>query len=140
MMPAKSTSDQRTYSSMRNGPGVMPGEARTLRGGAKAVQSVRLEPPPQCRAADPEAPGRFGQLALGILQRVEDRQALPVGERLGPGRAEDRRFAQGLRAAPQRGEAGAQILEPVAHVAVLAVDDAPGRRVGVQDAPLGVED
>src|SRR6266511_231779 len=144
MMPAKSTSDHRTYSSMMNGPGrggdAMPGEARRLWSRAKAFQSVGLEPPPQRGAADPQAPGGFGQLALGVLQRVEDREPLPVRERLGPARSEDRGFTEGLGAAPQRSEASAQTLEPVAHVAVLAVDGAPRGLIGVQHASLGVED
>src|SRR5437867_1704527 len=108
MMPAKSTSDHRTYSSMMNGPGwagggadAMPREARRLRGGAKAFQPVGFEPAPQRRATDPQAARGLGELALGVLERVEDRQALAVGEGLGPGRGEDRRFAEGLGTAPQ---------------------------------------
>src|SRR6266511_3219321 len=144
MMPAKSTSDQRTYSSMMNGPGpgggcVMPGEARALRGGAKAFQSVGLQAPPQRGAADAEAAGRFGQLPFGVLQRLEDRQALPVCQRLRAGGGEDGRLAEGLGAALQRREAGAEILEPIAHVAVLPVHDASRRGIGVEHAPLGVE-
>src|SRR6266540_1957723 len=97
MMPAKSTSDQRTYSSIRNGPGVMPGEGRMLPGGAKAVQAVRLEAAPQRGAADAEPARRLGELTARVLQCLDDRLPLPVGQRLGPG-GEDRRLAKGLRA------------------------------------------
>src|SRR6059036_1398983 len=98
MMPAKSTSDQRTYSSIRNGPGVMPGEGRTLPGGAKAVQAVGLEAAPQRGAADAKPARRLGQFAARVLERLGDRLALAVGEGLRPG-GEDRRFAERLRAA-----------------------------------------
>src|SRR3990172_315208 len=139
MMPAKSTSDQRTYSSMMKGlGGGMPREARRLPGRAKAVQAVRLEAAPQGGAADAEAARRLGELAAGVLERIEDRLAFPVGQGLRTGR-EDRRFAKRLRAALQRGKAGAEALEAVPDIAILAVDNAAGGRGGEEDPGLGVE-
>src|SRR6266480_1696243 len=94
MIPAKSTSDQRTYSSMttvaaRGRGGASPGEARSLRRGAEAVHPVRLEAPPQRRAADPQAPRRFRQLAACVLQGVGDRLAFAFGESEGTGWRKD---------------------------------------------------
>src|SRR6266487_286594 len=96
MMPAKSTSDQRTYSSTTYGAG-MPRQARRLLRGAKVADAVDAQPPPQRGAADPQAPSRFGQPAARRLQRFEDRPALAVGERADARRSgADRRQEQRL--------------------------------------------
>src|SRR6266702_770439 len=105
MMPAKSTSDQRTYSSMMKGPGVMPGEGRMLPSSAEAVQAVGLEPAPQRRAADAEPARRLRELAACVLQRLDDRLPLAVGQRLRPG-GEDRRLADRLDHGPSEGGEG----------------------------------
>src|SRR6266571_1786432 len=138
MMPAKSTSDQRTYSSMMKGPGVMPGEGRMLPSSAEAVQAVGLEPAPQRRAADAEPARRLRELAACVLQRLDDRLPLAVGQRLRPG-GEDRRLADRLRAALQGGEPGTKGLQPVADIPVLAIDDAARRGVGEEHSTLRVE-
>src|SRR3989442_2405749 len=105
MMPAKSTSDQRTYSSMvygltaiRSPRGVCSGEARRRAGEppgragrpllARAAsvlraQPVRLQPAPQRGPADAQPPGGFGEFAARPLQRVHDRLALSLRERAG---------------------------------------------------------
>src|SRR5713226_7569389 len=108
MMPAKSTSDQRTYSSMMNGVAgiasrivgaerearrretATPGSRRALgaHGGALSrplagPQPVGPQPAPQRGAADPESACRLGQLALRDLERIEDRLALLLRERPG---------------------------------------------------------
>src|SRR5881396_255814 len=141
MMPAKSTSDQRTYSSMTNGCGAVlggpsPGEARSLGRGAEAVHPVGLEASPQRCAADAEAPRGFRELAARILQRVGNRLALAFGERECTGRRKDRGLAKTLRTVFQGGEPGAEALQSIAHIAVLSVDHPSGRRVGIQQAAL----
>src|SRR5690349_10601448 len=96
MIPAKSTSDQRTYSSMicgwaamRSPRGCGSGEARRrapepldARRGADApvagAQPVRLEAPPQRGPADAEPPGRLGEPAARASQRVDDGLALSL--------------------------------------------------------------
>src|SRR5947208_1240385 len=108
MMPAASTSDHRTYSSMTNGvAGITSptarrsGEGRAgrratpaeraasdARGGAPAstavgLQAVGLETPPQGGAADAEAPGGFGEPAVRAVEHLDDRLALPLGQRRG---------------------------------------------------------
>src|SRR6266699_3218631 len=146
MMPAKSTSDQRTYSSMTNGcgersGGPSPGEARTLGGGAKAVHPVGFEASPQRRATDAEPPRGFRELAARVLQRVGNRRALPFGERECTSRWKDRCLSEILRAVLEGREPCAEILQSIAHIAVpLAVDHTPGRRVGIQQAALLIED
>src|SRR5438094_4552712 len=112
MMPAKSTSDQRTYSSMTYGAG-MPRQARPLLRGAKVAHAVRAEPPPQRRATDPQPAGRFGETAARGLQGLEDRLALPVGEgaavhRGGPSGRQEQRLAELHRPVPEARGATAQ--------------------------------
>src|SRR5437667_3681224 len=105
MMPAASTSDHRTYSSMTNGVAGMisptarrSGEGRAggratpaeraasdARGGAPAstavgLQAVGLETPPQRGAADAEAPRGLGEPAAGAVEHIDDRLALPLGQ------------------------------------------------------------
>src|SRR5882762_1314823 len=144
-MPAKSTSDQRTYSSMTNGCGAesggpIPGEARSLGRGAKAVHPVRLEASPQRCAADAEPSRGFGEFATRVLQCVGDGLALAFGEGECTGRGKDRCFPEILRAVLQWSEPGAKTLQSIAHIAVLTVDHASGRRVGIQHTALLVED
>src|SRR5881396_199056 len=131
MMPAKSTSDQRTYSSMTNGCGAVlggpsPGEARSLGRGAEAVHPVGLEASPQRRAADAESSRSFRELATRVLQRVGDGLALAFGERKSTSRGEDRCFAETLRAILEGSESRAETLQSVSHIAVLPVDRSPG--------------
>src|SRR5256885_16988814 len=45
-------------------------------------EAVRAQPPPQRGAADSEPAGRLGQLAVRLLQGVEDRQSFTLRERL----------------------------------------------------------
>src|SRR2546427_8107707 len=100
MMPAASTSDHRTYSSMTNGVagmisptarrsgggraggGATPAEhaPSDARGGAPAstaggVQAVGLETPPQRGAADAQAPRGLRAPAAGALQPLDHRPA-----------------------------------------------------------------
>src|SRR2546428_14132001 len=98
MMPAASTSDHRTYSSMRNGvAGITSptarrsGEGRAgrratpaeraasdARGGAPAstavgLQAVGLETPPQGGGADAGGPGGFGGSAVLAVGHLAER-------------------------------------------------------------------
>src|SRR3989475_8620111 len=119
MMPAASTSDHRTYSSMTNGvAGIIPrtgrgrGEGRgggratpaeraasAARGGAPAspavgLQAVGLETPPQSGAADAEAPGGLGEPAARAVEHLDDRLALPLGQGRGALDARVRQHAE----------------------------------------------
>src|ERR1043166_9428577 len=102
-MPARSTSDQRTYSSMMWGLAVRlprsvpeggearrrrdapPGCERVLRAGppVAGAQPGGLQPTPQCCPADPQPPRGFRELAAGALQGVDNRLPLPVGQGAG---------------------------------------------------------
>src|SRR2546427_89029 len=119
MMPAASTSDHRTYSSMTNGvAGIISptarrsGEGRAggratpaeraasdARGGAPAspavgLQAVGLETPPQSGAADAEAPGGLGEPAARAVEHLDDRLALPLGQGRGTLDARGRQHAE----------------------------------------------
>src|SRR5712691_3435509 len=119
MMPAASTSDQRTYSSMTNGvAGIISptarrsgegraggratpaaGAASDARGGAPAstavgLQAVGLEAPPQCGAADAEAPGGLGEPAARAVEHLHDRLALTLSQRRGALGARVRQHAE----------------------------------------------
>src|SRR3989442_4319142 len=119
MMPAASTSDHRTYSSMTNGvAGIISptarrsGEGRAggrttpaeraasdARGGAPAspavgLQAVGLEAPPQGGAANGEAPGGLGEPAARAVEHLDDRLALPLGQGRGALDARVRQHAE----------------------------------------------
>src|SRR6267378_3839764 len=66
--------------------------------------------------------------------------ALAFGERERTGRGEDRGFAEILCAVFQWRNPGTETLQSIAHIAVLAVDNASGRRIGVQHTALLIED
>src|SRR3989441_5687060 len=108
MRRAAPTPDPRTSSWMtRGGAGIPPPTARgrgegrggrratpaeraasDARGGAPAstavgLQAVGLETPPQGGAADAEAPGGFGEPAVRAVEHLDDRLALPLGQRRG---------------------------------------------------------
>src|SRR2546425_11127022 len=133
MMPAASTSDHRTYSSMTNGVAGMisptarrSGEGRAggratpaeraasdARGGAPAstavgLQAVGLETPPQGGAADAEAPRGLGEPAAGAVEHLDDRLALTLGQRRGALGARLRQHAQVGGFRPERHDARAQ--------------------------------
>ncbi len=74
------------------------------------------------------------------MQRVGDGLALAFSERECTGRGEDRCFAEILGAVLEGREPGAETLEPIPDIAVLPVDHASSRRIGVQHAALLIED
>src|SRR6266480_5840110 len=119
MMPAKSTSDQRTYSSTTYGAG-MPRQARRLLRGAKVAHAVGAQSPPQRGATDAQPAGGFGQLAACRLQGVENRLALAIGERAAAvrrgARGQDQRLAELHRSVPQAGGTAAEGDELLARV------------------------
>src|SRR6266568_712589 len=141
MMPAKSTSDQRTYSSMTNGCGAVAGEGIPRRG-AEAFHPVGLETSPERRATDTEPPRGFRELAARVLQGRGDGLTLSLGECQWTSLWKDRGFTEILRAILQGSEPGAERLQSVADIAaaVLPIDDPPGRRIGVKQATLLIED
>src|SRR5690242_3802270 len=98
MIPAKSTSDQRTYSSMTKGAG-MPRKVEVPRGRRKSAapapasrraglpvpvvflaHAVGLQAAPQRGTADAQPPRRFGQFPVRGLERVQNRLPLALGE------------------------------------------------------------
>src|SRR6266576_202024 len=143
MMPAKSTSDHRTYSSMiygvagiasrpvepereaRVGKTPTPGSAGRrsgARGGASAsvpvvAQAVGAQPAPQRRATDAEAPRGLGELALRHCEGVQDSLSLALRQRgamLAVRQKHD--FTELDRALLQRPRASAERDEPVTQV------------------------
>src|SRR6266540_2411195 len=155
MMPAKSTSDQRTYSWMTYGVAGIASRARperearrpeTTSPGCRArldargrsplplgAQAVRAQPPPQRRATDPEPARGLCQATLRQLERLHDGSALALGQRRHaiPVRQEDRLAQLGGRASPLK-DGAAELREHVLgavvgveHAAVRVQDDDP---------------
>src|SRR2546428_2387888 len=119
MMPAASTSDHRTYSSMTNGVASISsptarrsGESRAggratpaesaasdARGGAPAstavgLQAVGFETPPQRGTADAEAPRGLGEPAARAVEPLPDRPAPTLSQRRGALGARVRQHAE----------------------------------------------
>src|ERR1041384_4003932 len=157
MMPAYSTSDQRTYSSTTKGAGTgMPGEARSLPGhpvepgSAHAlllpIHAVGLQPPPQRRATDAQPARRFSQLAVRRLQRVENGAPLLIRERhTAIARHDEHRVADIVALDLERHHPRADLGRMLTHLLGTDVtvahgrEDLPGRGVGIQQPAVAVE-
>src|SRR6266498_836274 len=162
MMPAKSTSDQRTYSWMTYGVAGIASRARperearrpeTTSPGCRArldargrsplplgAQAVRAQPPPQRRATDPEPARGLCQATLRQLERLHDGSALALGQRRHaiPVRQEDR-LAQLGGAVFQRAGAPAEREQPLAQRSAAQERRIAELREHVLGAVVGVE-
>src|SRR5213080_3997213 len=167
MMPAKSTSDHRTYSSMMYGVAGIASRTMKLERGKRPRQDgagldacgrslasppvgrqpIGSQPAPQRGTADAEPSCGLRQSAGRRLQRVEDGLALALGQRrtVAAVRQEhyftelERALFQGSGPAAERHEPVAQVLAPMRRAVREGVERVPGPLVRIQHPAVGVE-